>query len=39
MRRETTPTVDKEIFKRTASSSKSINLGANSKFLMAEASF
>ena len=27
MRRATTPTVDKEIFKRTASSSKSINLG------------
>lgn len=28
MRKHTTPTVDKEIFKRTASSSKSINLGA-----------
>lgn len=27
MRRTTTPTVDKEIFRRTASSTKSINLG------------
>ncbi len=28
MRSATTPTVDKEIFKRTASSTKVINLGA-----------
>ena len=28
MRSATTPTVDKEIFKRTASSTKAINLGA-----------
>lgn len=27
MRKDTTPSVDKEIFKRTASSTKSINLG------------
>ena len=28
MRKTTTPTIDKEIFKRTASSTKAINLGA-----------
>lgn len=28
MRKRTTPTVDKEVFRRTASSTKSINLGS-----------
>lgn len=27
MRKETTPTVDKEVFRRTASTTKTINLG------------